>query len=149
MNLLGHLVERTCSLAEEVVGDHKEQAACFGDLGAKWVGKFWEMYQGATDRNMKNVYMGAMNNAGFGGQAQILQPLIEGKMGESDEMRVRLTSNTITYNDYDNIVSMIIRYELSKTFLGIWYVGCPEGEHCPQEGCERILPHLCRAQKQP
>ena len=102
MNLLGHLVERTCSLAEEVVGDHKEQAACFRDLGAKWVGKFWEMYQGTTDRNMKNVYMGAMNNAGFGGQAQILQPLIEGKMGESDEMRVRLTSNTITYNDYDD-----------------------------------------------
>ena len=86
--VFAHLVRQTCELAKEDDNSHKEGIRCFRDIGNKWAKKFWGKYQSASDRNMRDVYMGALSNLRFGGQAKILQPLIEGKTGASDEDRV-------------------------------------------------------------
>merc|ERR1711899_223061 len=80
-----HLVKVTCMRA----GSAAEQMECFSTLGKEYVDKFHQDFKNANNRDDKYLYLEALQNIKFGGQAEKLKDMILGKDGEKPEFRAQ------------------------------------------------------------
>jgi len=103
--VLGHLVKETCTKA----GAHKkngyeDKKACALAVAKPMAERYFQKFVHTSDRKEKNMYLSAIHNIKFGGIADLLQPLIDGSLGESSEMRVLAIWAALTENFYQNQV---------------------------------------------
>lgn len=86
--VMGHLVKMTCSRANvHKQGDRKQEKACFASLGAEWVKKLFQKYKSAGNRQEEISALAGIHNIGFGGTSDTLEPIIDGSMPVSSEIR--------------------------------------------------------------
>ena len=70
-------------------GKAPQQQECFRTLGKKYVDKFYSSYVDADNRDDKYLYLEALQNIKFGGQAEKLKDMILGKTGDKPEFRAQ------------------------------------------------------------
>ena len=79
-----HLVKVTCLRA-----DGEWTKKCFQEFGSKYVNDFYQKFKAANNRDDKYLYLEAMQNIKFGGQATLLKDMINGKTGDEPEFRAQ------------------------------------------------------------
>ena len=80
-----HLVKVTCMRA----GNSAKQMECFQTFGSKYVNDFYQKFKAANNRDDKYLYLEALQNMKFGGQATLLKDMIYGKTGDEAEFRAQ------------------------------------------------------------
>jgi len=95
----GHLVRITCERAGPLKSEaHTE---CVDDVGRHYVQKAYEKYQATSDHGEKTLLLNAMANMRFGGQSDLLMPIISGE-SETDE---HLRANALYASGYDALLT--------------------------------------------
>lgn len=84
---LGHLVRITCERAGPMMSP--ESIRCVKEFGSTYVKKFFAKYQSATTREDKSMALTVLSNLRWGGQSELMKPIIFGDVEEDESLRAQ------------------------------------------------------------